>query len=194
MIPNCALFFTRSCEINVDQQKCKNTIKLQCSRKHWKSWMLISWLGISRQLKCVCYMFSCFLSLLTPDAYTNNEVIYLWTQGDERSVSVAEDGSRLNQYDLLGHVIGKETISSSTGISATAVDCCKICFCVWTGCTSFCKPTTTSSAIWQLVPILMEDTVSDFPKLESIEIFRCTKNALNFPSLFLCLFVQSSLY
>ncbi|MEQ2300686.1 hypothetical protein AMECASPLE_028297, partial [Ameca splendens] len=47
-------------------------------------------------------------------AYTNNEVIYLWTQGDERSVSVAEDGSRLNQYDLLGHVIGKETISSST--------------------------------------------------------------------------------
>lgn len=50
-----------------------------------------------------------------PDAYTNNEVIYLWTQGDERSVAVAEDGSRLNQYDLLGHVIGKETISSSTG-------------------------------------------------------------------------------
>ncbi|KAG7223357.1 hypothetical protein INR49_015713 [Caranx melampygus] len=50
-------------------------------------------------------------------AYTNNEVIYLWTQGDERSVSVAEDGSRLNQYDLLGHVIGKETISSSTGVT-----------------------------------------------------------------------------
>lgn len=49
------------------------------------------------------------------DAYTNNEVIYLWTLGDERSVAVAEDGSRLNQYDLLGHVIGKETISSSTG-------------------------------------------------------------------------------
>ncbi|XP_031712760.1 gamma-aminobutyric acid receptor subunit alpha-3 isoform X2 [Anarrhichthys ocellatus] len=48
-------------------------------------------------------------------AYTNNEVIYLWTQGHERSVTVAEDGSRLNQYDLLGHVIGKETISSSTG-------------------------------------------------------------------------------
>ncbi|KAG7515826.1 gamma-aminobutyric acid receptor subunit alpha-3-like isoform X2 [Solea senegalensis] len=48
-------------------------------------------------------------------AYTNNEVIYLWTLGDEKSVAVAEDGSRLNQYDLLGHVIGKETISSSTG-------------------------------------------------------------------------------
>ncbi|KAM8899211.1 gamma-aminobutyric acid receptor subunit alpha-3 isoform 2-T2 [Spinachia spinachia] len=48
-------------------------------------------------------------------AYTNNEVIYLWTKGDENSVSVAEGGSRLNQYDLLGHVIGKETISSSTG-------------------------------------------------------------------------------
>ncbi|XP_070411844.1 gamma-aminobutyric acid receptor subunit alpha-3 isoform X3 [Nothobranchius furzeri] len=50
-------------------------------------------------------------------AYTNNEVIYLWTQGDEKSVAVAEDGSRLNQYDLLGHVIGKETISSSTGVT-----------------------------------------------------------------------------
>ncbi|KAM3601128.1 uncharacterized protein V6R79_008073 [Siganus canaliculatus] len=48
-------------------------------------------------------------------AYTNNEVIYHWTQEDETSVAVAEDGSRLNQYDLLGHVIGKETISSSTG-------------------------------------------------------------------------------
>lgn len=56
-----------------------------------------------------------FTTLRCLDAYTNNEVIYLWTQGDERSVAVAEDGSRLNQYDLLGHVIGKETISSSTG-------------------------------------------------------------------------------
>lgn len=56
------------------------------------------------------------LSSVCSDAYTNNEVIYLWTQGDERSVAVAEDGSRLNQYDLLGHVIGKETISSSTGM------------------------------------------------------------------------------
>ncbi|XP_036379434.1 gamma-aminobutyric acid receptor subunit alpha-3-like [Megalops cyprinoides] len=48
-------------------------------------------------------------------AYTNNEVVYIWTKGQEMSVAVAEDGSRLNQYDLLGHVIGKETISSSTG-------------------------------------------------------------------------------
>uniref|UniRef100_A0A4W4H4J4 Gamma-aminobutyric acid (GABA) A receptor, alpha 3 n=1 Tax=Electrophorus electricus TaxID=8005 RepID=A0A4W4H4J4_ELEEL len=48
-------------------------------------------------------------------AYTNNEVVYIWTADDEKSVSVAPDGSRLNQYDLLGHVIGKETISSSTG-------------------------------------------------------------------------------
>ncbi|XP_060792508.1 gamma-aminobutyric acid receptor subunit alpha-3-like isoform X1 [Neoarius graeffei] len=48
-------------------------------------------------------------------AYTNNEVVYIWTADDDKSVSVAPDGSRLNQYDLLGHVIGKETISSSTG-------------------------------------------------------------------------------
>lgn len=59
------------------------------------------------------------MNLLHPlclsDAYTNNEVVYIWTADDEKSVSVAPDGSRLNQYDLLGHVIGKETISSSTG-------------------------------------------------------------------------------
>ncbi|XP_052377013.1 gamma-aminobutyric acid receptor subunit alpha-3-like isoform X2 [Oncorhynchus keta] len=48
-------------------------------------------------------------------AYTNNEVVYLWTKGDEGSVVVADDGSRLNQYDLLGHVIGKESMISSTG-------------------------------------------------------------------------------
>ncbi|KAJ7996551.1 hypothetical protein DPEC_G00238210 [Dallia pectoralis] len=48
-------------------------------------------------------------------AYTNNEVIYHWTKGDEDSVVIAEDGSRLNQYDLLGHDIGKESMNSSTG-------------------------------------------------------------------------------
>ncbi|KAG9351977.1 hypothetical protein JZ751_023228 [Albula glossodonta] len=52
---------------------------------------------------------------LSEHAYTNNEVVYLWTKGHEMSVAVAKDGSRLNQYDLLGHVTGKETISSSTG-------------------------------------------------------------------------------
>ncbi|XP_036823405.1 gamma-aminobutyric acid receptor subunit alpha-3 isoform X4 [Oncorhynchus mykiss] len=50
-------------------------------------------------------------------AYTNNEVVYLWTKGDEGSVVVADDGSRLNQYDLLGHVIGKESMISSTGVT-----------------------------------------------------------------------------
>ncbi|XP_048085974.1 gamma-aminobutyric acid receptor subunit alpha-3-like isoform X2 [Alosa alosa] len=45
-------------------------------------------------------------------AYTNDEVIYIWNH--DMSISVAEDGSRLNQYDLLGHVIGNEIISSST--------------------------------------------------------------------------------
>jgi len=69
-------------------------------------------MGMSLLLQLFC---ANYCSLCGPDAYTNNEVIYLWTQGAERSVAMAEDGSRLNQYDLLGHVIGKETISSSTG-------------------------------------------------------------------------------
>lgn len=50
------------------------------------------------------------------DAYTKAEVIYSWTLGKNKSVEVAQDGSRLNQYDLLGHVVGTEIIRSSTGI------------------------------------------------------------------------------
>uniref|UniRef100_G3WKM0 Neurotransmitter-gated ion-channel transmembrane domain-containing protein n=1 Tax=Sarcophilus harrisii TaxID=9305 RepID=G3WKM0_SARHA len=50
-----------------------------------------------------------------PDAYTKAEVIYSWTLGKNKSVEVAQDGSRLNQYDLLGHVVGTEIIRSSTG-------------------------------------------------------------------------------
>ena len=50
------------------------------------------------------------------DAYTTAEVVYSWTLGKNKSVEVAQDGSRLNQYDLLGHVVGTEIIRSSTGI------------------------------------------------------------------------------
>uniref|UniRef100_A0A803SMM9 Gamma-aminobutyric acid type A receptor subunit alpha3 n=1 Tax=Anolis carolinensis TaxID=28377 RepID=A0A803SMM9_ANOCA len=45
-------------------------------------------------------------------AYTKTEVIYTWTLG---KVEVAEGGSRLNQYDLLGHNVGRDSIESSTG-------------------------------------------------------------------------------
>ncbi|KAL4641645.1 gamma-aminobutyric acid receptor subunit alpha-2-like, partial [Arapaima gigas] len=48
-------------------------------------------------------------------AYTMSEVTYTWTRNASESVVVAEDGSRLNQYDLLGQTVGKETIKSSTG-------------------------------------------------------------------------------
>ncbi|XP_042124827.1 gamma-aminobutyric acid receptor subunit alpha-3 isoform X2 [Peromyscus maniculatus bairdii] len=50
-------------------------------------------------------------------AYTKAEVIYSWTLGKNKSVEVAQDGSRLNQYDLLGHVVGTEIIRSSTGVT-----------------------------------------------------------------------------
>ncbi|XP_051877735.1 gamma-aminobutyric acid receptor subunit alpha-3-like isoform X2 [Pristis pectinata] len=48
-------------------------------------------------------------------AYTNSEVMYVWTHGQGNSVVVAEDGSRLNQYDLLGQTVGTEIIRSNTG-------------------------------------------------------------------------------
>lgn len=53
------------------------------------------------------------------DAYTKTEVIYTWTLGKDKSVEVAKGGSRLNQYDLLGHVVGTEMVRSSTGICGT---------------------------------------------------------------------------
>lgn len=49
------------------------------------------------------------------DAYTLTEVTYVWTRNATLSVEVAPDGSRLNQYDLMGQTVGKETIKSSTG-------------------------------------------------------------------------------
>ncbi|XP_069779193.1 gamma-aminobutyric acid receptor subunit alpha-2-like [Narcine bancroftii] len=48
-------------------------------------------------------------------AYTRSEVNYNWTFEPGKSVVVAEDGSRLNQYDLLGQTVGEELIRSSTG-------------------------------------------------------------------------------
>lgn len=49
------------------------------------------------------------------DAYPNSEVVYVWTNGSTKSVVVAEDGSRLNQYHLMGQTVGTENISTSTG-------------------------------------------------------------------------------
>lgn len=49
------------------------------------------------------------------DAYPNSEVIYVWTNSTTTSVVVAEDGSRLNQYHLMGQTVGTENISTSTG-------------------------------------------------------------------------------
>ncbi|XP_018105297.1 gamma-aminobutyric acid receptor subunit alpha-5 [Xenopus laevis] len=48
-------------------------------------------------------------------AYPNSEVRYEWTNITDKSVVVAEDGSRLNQYHLIGQTVGTENISTSTG-------------------------------------------------------------------------------
>lgn len=55
------------------------------------------------------------LALSASDAYTKTEVTYIWTRNASQSVEVAPDGSRLNQYDLVGQSVGKEIIKSSTG-------------------------------------------------------------------------------
>eukprot|EP00079_Xenopus_tropicalis_P013358 XP_002941682.2 PREDICTED: gamma-aminobutyric acid receptor subunit alpha-1 [Xenopus tropicalis] len=48
-------------------------------------------------------------------AYTRAEVVYSWTREPSLSVVVAEDGSRLNQYDLLGQTVASGIVQSSTG-------------------------------------------------------------------------------
>ncbi|XP_038673565.1 gamma-aminobutyric acid receptor subunit alpha-5 [Scyliorhinus canicula] len=48
-------------------------------------------------------------------AYPTSEVFYTWKNESHKSVVVAEDGSRLNQYDLLHQTVGTEIITSSTG-------------------------------------------------------------------------------
>ncbi|KAJ7426737.1 Gamma-aminobutyric acid receptor subunit alpha-5 [Willisornis vidua] len=50
-------------------------------------------------------------------AYPNSEVVYVWTNSTTTSVVVAEDGSRLNQYHLIGQTVGTENISTSTGVT-----------------------------------------------------------------------------
>ncbi|CAB1441800.1 unnamed protein product [Pleuronectes platessa] len=53
--------------------------------------------------------------VLSGDAYTRAEVVYVWTRGAAQSVVVAEDGSRLNQYDLMGQSVDSGVVLSSTG-------------------------------------------------------------------------------
>ncbi|KAG5262136.1 hypothetical protein AALO_G00292600 [Alosa alosa] len=48
-------------------------------------------------------------------AYPISEVVYIWTKDSTTSVVVAEDGSRLNQYHLIGQTAGTENIYTSRG-------------------------------------------------------------------------------
>ncbi len=56
-----------------------------------------------------------FSLFVLSDAYTRAEVVYVWTRGAAQSVVVAEDGSRLNQYDLMGQSVDSGVVQSSTG-------------------------------------------------------------------------------
>lgn len=56
------------------------------------------------------------------DAYPVSEVVYTWTKEAAKSVVVAEEGSRLNQYHLIGQTAGTEDIYTSRGTRAPAAD------------------------------------------------------------------------
>lgn len=55
------------------------------------------------------------MSCCSSDAYPVSEVVYTWTKGAADSVVVAEEGSRLNQYHLIGQDAGTEDIYTSRG-------------------------------------------------------------------------------
>lgn len=61
------------------------------------------------------------------DAYPNSELRYEWTNLTEKSVVVAPDGSRLNQYHLIGKTVGTENISTVTGKTYTLYGLFYIC-------------------------------------------------------------------
>ena len=56
------------------------------------------------------------MSFCLSDAYPVSEVVYTWTEGAAKSVAVAEDGSRLNQYHLIGQTAGTEDVHTSRGM------------------------------------------------------------------------------
>ena len=56
-----------------------------------------------------------FVLHVSIDAYPVSEVVYTWTQEAAKSVVVAEEGSRLNQYHLIGQTAGTEDIYTSRG-------------------------------------------------------------------------------
>lgn len=56
------------------------------------------------------------------DAYPVSEVVYTWTKEAAKSVVVAEEGSRLNQYHLIGQTAGTEDIYTSRGRGARITD------------------------------------------------------------------------
>ena len=63
------------------------------------------------------------ISFFLADAYPVSEVVYTWTTGAAKSVVVADDGSRLNQYHLIGQTAGTEDIHTSRGVC--------VCVCVF---------------------------------------------------------------
>lgn len=95
-----AVIFT-SISINLDSLALLLDINIHCRR--------------SQAFVMVPCCFKLKLLSLCIDAYTLTEVTYVWKRNATLSVEVAPDGSRLNQYDLMGQTVGKETIKSSTG-------------------------------------------------------------------------------
>lgn len=86
----------RQREINI-QTTAQNIVLINpCGNRRYKA-----------EMQCISFKL---------DAYTRAEVVYEWTREPARSVVVAEDGSRLNQYDLLGQTVDSGIVQSSTGL------------------------------------------------------------------------------
>ena len=70
-----------------------------------------------------------YLSLLSLpiDAYTTDQLHYIWKHGADRSIKMSKD-MRLSQFDLTGHPADNLTVRNRSGKSVTALKGIDLCF------------------------------------------------------------------
>lgn len=95
--------------------RTKSFLEAYCIKKEHNNVTFFLTLSLSRSLP---------LDPSSSDAYPVSEVVYTWTTGAAKSVVVAEDGSRLNQYHLIGQTAGTEDIYTSRGVCSSLTQSC----------------------------------------------------------------------
>ena len=54
------------------------------------------------------------MTLFIPDAYTTDQLLYIWKHGAANSIKMSRD-MRLSQFDLTGHPANNLTVKNKSG-------------------------------------------------------------------------------